>query len=241
MMDQNTNRGINAVRRIVRHHNIEGAYGTLGELFDFSDKYKTAIEVTAGTSLFHYVVDTDETATRILQILQKEEAGRVTFMPLNRLKPKPANIPKASDAVHLVTKLRYDEKFEKAFQQVFGKTIVCPNLQVASQYARSHGVTAITPDGDRSDKKGALTGGYHDSRKSRTDGLKRLVKAREEYDGHSGRKQDIARELQSLDQKITKTMSDLMKIEQTRMQMEGNYGPLREELRRREAELNQRR
>ncbi|KAI7511432.1 RecF/RecN/SMC protein, partial [Hortaea werneckii] len=183
MMDQNTNRGINAVRRIVRHHNIEGAYGTLGELFDFSDKYKTAIEVTAGTSLFHYVVDTDETATRILQILQKEEAGRVTFMPLNRLKPKPANIPKASDAVHLVTKLRYDEKFEKAFQQVFGKTIVCPNLQVASQYARSHGVTAITPDGDRSDKKGALTGGYHDSRKSRTDGLKRLVKAREEYDG----------------------------------------------------------
>ncbi|KAI6887594.1 putative chromosome segregation protein SudA, partial [Hortaea werneckii] len=47
MMDQNTNRGINAVRRIVRHHNIEGAYGTLGELFDFSDKYKTAIEVTA--------------------------------------------------------------------------------------------------------------------------------------------------------------------------------------------------
>ncbi|KAI7515494.1 hypothetical protein KC319_g23378, partial [Hortaea werneckii] len=66
MMDQNTNRGINAVRRIVRDHDIEGAYGTLGELFDFSDKYKTAIEVTAGTSLFHYVVDTDETATRIL-------------------------------------------------------------------------------------------------------------------------------------------------------------------------------
>ncbi|KAI6786902.1 RecF/RecN/SMC protein, partial [Hortaea werneckii] len=241
MMDQNTNRGINAVRRIVREHNIEGAYGTLGELFDFSDKYKTAIEVTAGTSLFHYVVDTDETATHILQILQKEEAGRVTFMPLNRLKPKPANIPKASDAVHLVTKLRYDERFDKAFQQVFGKTIVCPNLQVASQYARSHGVTAITPDGDRSDKKGALTGGYHDSRKSRTDGLKRLVKARGEYDGHSSRKQEIARELRSLDQKITKAMSDLMKIEQTRMQMEGNYGPLREELRRREAELNQRR
>ncbi|KAI6858738.1 putative chromosome segregation protein SudA [Hortaea werneckii] len=241
MMDQNTNRGINAVRRIVRDHNIEGAYGTLGELFDFSDKYKTAIEVTAGTSLFHYVVDTDETATRILQILQKEEAGRVTFMPLNRLKPKPANIPKASDAVHLVTKLRYDERFEKAFQQVFGKTIVCPNLQVASQYARSHGVTAITPDGDRSDKKGALTGGYHDSRKSRTDGLKRLVKARGEYDGHSGRKQEILRELQSLDQKITKAMSDLMKIEETRMRMEGNYGPLREELRRREAELNQKR
>ncbi|TKA25346.1 hypothetical protein B0A50_06250 [Salinomyces thailandicus] len=241
MMDQSTNRGISAVRRIVRQHNIDGAYGTLGELFDFNDKYKTAIEVTAGTSLFHYVVDSDETATRILQILQKERAGRITFMPLNRLKPKPVNVPKASDALHLVTKLRYDPIYDKAFQQVFGKTIVCPNLQVASQYARSHSVTAITPDGDRSDKKGALTGGFHDTRRSRTDGMKRWVKAREEHEGHSGRKSEIARELQALDQQITKAMSELVKIEQRRMQLEGGYGPLREELRRREAELNHKR
>lgn len=241
MMDQNTNRGLQSVRRIIRQHSIQGAYGTLGELFDFNEKYKTAIEVTAGTSLFHYVVDTDDTATQILEILKKEKGGRVTFMPLNRLKPKPANIPKASDAVHLVTKLRYNDMYDKAFQQVFGKTIVCPNLQVASQYARSHSVTAITPEGDRSDKKGALTGGYHDVRNSRTDGMKRFAKARQEHEQHGARKREIQEELDAINQQITRAMSDLQKIEQRRMQLEGGYGPLRDELRRRESELNSRR
>lgn len=241
MMDQSTSRGLQSVRRIIREHNIQGAYGTLGELFEFGEKYKTAIEVTAGTSLFHYVVDTDETASRILEVLQKEKGGRITFMPLNRIKPKAANIPKASDAVHLITKLRYDKMYDKAFQQVFGKTIVCPNLQVASQYARSHGVTAITPEGDRSDKKGALTGGYHDVRNSRTDGMKRAVKARREFEQHAARKKEIQHDLEAINQQITKAMSELMKIEQRRMQLEGGYGPLRDELRRREKELNHKR
>ncbi|KAK4540112.1 hypothetical protein LTR36_009777 [Oleoguttula mirabilis] len=241
MMDQNTNRGLQSVRRIIRQHNIQGAYGALGDLFEFGEKYKTAIEVTAGTSLFHYVVDNDFTATTILEILQKEKGGRVTFMPLNRLKPTTVNIPKASDAVHLVTKLRYDPIYEKAFQQVFGKTIVCPNLQVASQYARSHGVTAITPEGDRSDKKGALTGGYHDVRNSRTDGMKRASKARKEHEQHATRKSEIQHELEAINQQITKAMSELQKIEQRRMQLEGGYGPLRDELRRRESVLNNKR
>ncbi|TKA57248.1 hypothetical protein B0A55_12712, partial [Friedmanniomyces simplex] len=241
MMDQSTNRGLQAVRRIVRDQNIEGAYGTLGELFEFNEKYKTAVEVTAGTSLFHYVVDTDETATRITEILQKEKSGRVTFVPLSRVRFKAVAIPKTSDAVHLVTKLKYDPTYEVAFQQVFGKTIVCPNIQIASQYARSHQVTAITPDGDRSDKKGALTGGYYDTRRSRLDGMKREKKAREEYTQHADRKREVQAELDAINQQNTKAMSELQKIEAKRMQQEGGYGPLRDELRRREQELNNKR
>ncbi|KAK3634324.1 Structural maintenance of chromosomes protein 3 [Elasticomyces elasticus] len=240
MMDQSTNRGLQAVRRIVRDQEMEGAYGTLGELFEFNEKYKTAIEVTAGTSLFNYVVNTDDTATRITEILQKEKSGRVTFVPLSRVRFKAVNIPKTSDAVHLVTKLKYDARFEVAIQQVFGKTIVCPNIQIASQYARSHQVTAITPEGDRSDKKGALTGGWYDTRSSRLDGMKRERKAREEYNLHATRKQEITDELSAINQTITKAMSELQKIEQRRMQLENGYGPLREELRRREGDLNSR-
>ena len=241
MMDQNQSRGLANVRRIVREHNIEGAYGPLGSLFDFSDKYKTAIEVTAGASLFHYVVDTEETATKILNILAKEKGGRVTFVPLNRIQPKTVNLPKASDAVHLISKLKFDKKYQKAFEQVFGKTILCPNLQVAAQYARSHGVNAITPEGDRSDKKGALTGGFHDVRNSRCDGMKREAKALEEYESNVARRNEIKAEEDAIGQQITKAMSDRQKIEQRRAQMEGGYGPQRDELRRRENELNMRR
>ncbi|KAK1070015.1 Structural maintenance of chromosomes protein 3 [Friedmanniomyces endolithicus] len=241
MMDQSTSRGLQAVRRIVQDQNIHGAYGTLGELFEFNEKYKTAVEVTAGTSLFNYVVDNDETATRLTNVLQKEKSGRVTFVPLSRVRFNAVAIPKTSDAVHLVTKLKYDPLYELAFQQVFGKTIVCPNIQIASQYARSHQVTAITPDGDRSDKKGALTGGYYDTRRSRLDGMQREKKAREEYTQLADRKREIQDEVDAIHQQITKAMSELQKIELKRGQLEGGYGPLRDELRRREQELNSKR
>ena len=242
MMDQNTSRGLKNVRRLVQQHNIQGAHGTLGELFDFSDKYKTAIEVTAGTSLFNYVVDNDKISARLTELLKKDQLGRVTFVPLDQVRTKqPANIPKATDAVHLVTKLKYNPQYEKAFQQVFGKTIVCPNLQVASQYARSHGLNAITPEGDRSDKSGALTGGWHDVRRSRIDGMRRETKAREECEGNAARKHEIQAELDAIGQQVTKAMSELQKIEQRRMQLEGGYGPLREEMRRQQENLNFRR
>ncbi|KAJ6188149.1 hypothetical protein N7519_003057 [Penicillium mononematosum] len=210
MMDNNTSRGIAAVRRIKRQHNLEGVYGTLAELFDVNDRYRTAVEVTAGQSLFHYVVDTDETATTVLEILQKEKAGRVTFMPLNRLRSRPMNIPRASDTIPMIDKLQYDPAYERAFQHVFGKTIICPNLQVASQYARSHGVNAITPEGDRSDKR---------------------AKWRDEYETKRNRGTEIRKELEKLDQMITKAVGELQKLEQQRHQVQNSSGPLRHELR----------
>ncbi|CAI7573262.1 unnamed protein product [Penicillium palitans] len=231
MMDNNTSRGTAAVRRIKRQHNLEGVYGTLAELFDVNDRYRTAVEVTAGQSLFHYVVDTDETATTVLEMLQKEKAGRVTFMPLNRLRSRPMNMPRASDTIPMIDKLQYDPAYERAFQHVFGKTIICPNLQVASQYARSHGVNAITPEGDRSDKRGALTGGYHDSRQSRLEAVKSLAKWRDEYETKRNRGTEIRKELEKLDQMITKAVGELQKLEQQRHQVQNSSGPLRHELR----------
>lgn len=231
MMDHNTSRGIAAVRRIKRQHNIDGVYGTLAELFDVNDRYRTAVEVTAGQSLFHYVVDTDETATKVLEILQHEKAGRVTFMPLNRLRSRPINMPRASDTIPMIEKLQYDRAYDKAFNHVFGKTIICPNLQVAAQYARSHGVNAITPEGDRSDKRGALTGGFHDSRQSRLDAVKNLAKWRDELESKKNRGAEIRKELEKLDQIITKSVGELQKLEQHRHQVQNSSGPLRYELR----------
>ena len=231
MMDHNTSRGIAAVRRIKRQYNLEGVYGTLADLFEVNERYRTAVEVTAGQSLFHFVVDTDETATKVLEILQNEKAGRVTFMPINRLKSKRLNMPKASDTIAMIDKLQFDPIYEKAFVHVFGKTIICPNLQVAAQYARSHGVNAITPEGDRSDKRGALTGGFHDSRKSRLDAVKNLTKWRDEFENKKNRGTEIQRELETLDQVITRSVGELQKLEQQRQQVQNSSGPLRHELR----------
>lgn len=236
-MDQNTSRGLMAVRRIQRQYNLEGVFGTLAELMEVNERYRRAVEVTAGNSLFHYVVDNDDTATKVIEILQKERAGRITFIPLNRVKSKTANVPKANDAVPMIEKISFDPKYEKAFQQVFGQTIICPNLTIAGQYARSHGVNGVTMDGDRSDKKGAFTGGYIDARHSRLEAVRNVAKWRDETDTLRSRSLEIKRTLERKDQEITRAVGDLQKIEQKRVQQENSYGPLRQELRSKSASL----
>jgi structural maintenance of chromosome 3 (chondroitin sulfate proteoglycan 6) len=236
-MDQNTSRGLAAVRRIARQHRLEGVYGTLAELLEVNERYRRAVEVTAGNSLFHYVVDNDETATKIIEVLQKERAGRITFMPLNRIRPRTGNVPKANDAIPMVEKLQFDPIYEKAFQQVFGQTIICPNLTIAGQYARSHGVNGVTMDGDRSDKKGAFTGGSIDLRHSRLQAVRNVAKWRDEYDTQRTRSLEIKRKLERMDQEITRAVGELQTIEQKRLQLENSYGPLRQEVRSKSAIL----
>ncbi|KAK5045178.1 hypothetical protein LTR84_009511 [Exophiala bonariae] len=230
MMDGNTSRGLEAVRRIKQQYNLEGCYGTLAELIDVP-QHHTAVEVTAGASLFHYVVDNDETATRVMEILNTERAGRITFMPLNRLKPKMANFPNAQDARPLMSLMSYDPKFEKAVQQVFGKAIIAQNLSIAAQYARTHGLTAVTPEGDRSDKKGALTGGYHDIRTSRLKATKAVISAREKFERVRAESNDIKRQIEKIDQTITKSVGDVQRLEQRKNQGQNQQRLQRQELR----------
>lgn len=229
-MDRNTSRGLAAVRRIKQQHKLDGVYGTLAELLEVNDRFRTAVEVTAGNSLFHYVVDNDETASKVLTILLEERAGRVTFMPLNRLQPRNANVPKANDAVPMMDKIQFEDTYTKAFEQVFGKTVICPNLAIAAQYARSHGVDAITMDGDRSDNKGALTGGYHDPRQSRLGAVRNATKWRREYESHRERATEVKRSIQQKDQEITRALGNLQRLDQARQRQESSYGPLRQEL-----------
>lgn len=229
MMDSNTSRGLEAVRRIKQQHNLSGCFGTLAELIE-APKHQVAIEAVAGNSLFHYVVDTDETASKIMEILNKERAGRVTFMPLNRLDPKPVNYPQAQDARPLVEFLTYAAKYDRAVRQVFGKAIIAQNLSVASQYARTHGLTAVTPEGDRSDKKGALTGGYHDHKNSRLKTMQAVSNARKEFDAAEKALQEIRKQTEILGQTITATIGQIQKTEQARNKAQGSVRQLRQEL-----------
>lgn len=230
-MDGATSRGLQTVRRLKRELNLTGAYGTLAELLEVSETYRIAVEQTAGNSLFHYVVDNEETATKLADALYKQKGGRVTFMPLSQLRPKPAKLPKAADAQAMLEKIKFEKKYEKAFAQVFGKTIVCPTLAVASQYARSHGCNAITPDGDTSNKKGAMTGGYIDPRKSRLQAVRTVNEWRDEYEALRDRAFDIRKEVERKDQEITSAMSDIQKLEQKLRQLDDGFDPLKRELR----------
>lgn len=69
-------------------------------------------------SLFHVVVETDDISTKIIRYLTAEKGGRVTFIPLNRVKGPEMNYPQSPDVVPLLKKLKYRSDYAPAFMQV---------------------------------------------------------------------------------------------------------------------------
>ena len=69
-------------------------------------------------SLFHVVVENDEISTLIIRRLNAEKGGRVTFIPLNRVKAPHVNYPQSSDVIPLLKKLKFSRNYTPAFAQV---------------------------------------------------------------------------------------------------------------------------
>lgn len=132
-----------SVRKICNEYEIPGLIGPIIELLDCDEKFFTAVEVTAGNrfgvilffcydhvemvsidaictlcSLFHVVVETDEISTQIIRHLNALKGGRVTFIPLNRVKAPHVNYPRSSDVIPLLKKLKFSAHHAPAFQQV---------------------------------------------------------------------------------------------------------------------------
>ncbi|KAL0437108.1 UNVERIFIED_CONTAM: Structural maintenance of chromosomes protein 3 [Sesamum radiatum] len=161
-------RGLNSVKRICKEINLhEGVFGPIFELLDCDEKFFTAVEVTAGNSLFHVVVETDEISTKIIRHLNAQKGGRVTFIPLNRVTAPRVTYPQSSDVIPLLKKLQFSDKYASAFAQVFAKTVICRDLDVATRVARTDGLDCITLEGDQVNKKGGMTGGFYDYRRSK--------------------------------------------------------------------------
>ena len=231
MMDRATAAGLQSVETIVAREQVQGVYGPLYQLFRVDERYKTAVEATAGASLFHIVVDTDDTATTLLGLLQQEKSGRVTFMPLNRLRPPDTQYPHAPDAVVMLRKLSFDEHLLPAFKQVFGKTIICPRLDIAAAYVRSsQGLNAITLDGDQVDRRGALSGGFHDPSRSRLDAVRRVQRWLGEVDVLEAQLTQQRQELHELEQRVTQMYSDMLRLEAQRHQLQESRAASQHEL-----------
>ncbi|CAI4567332.1 AKH_1a_G0028460.mRNA.1.CDS.1 [Saccharomyces cerevisiae] len=223
-MSRSLANGIINVKEITEKLKIspESVFGTLGELIKVNDKYKTCAEVIGGNSLFHIVVDTEETATLIMNELYRMKGGRVTFIPLNRLSLDsdvkfPSNTTTQIQFTPLIKKIKYEPRFEKAVKYVFGKTIVVKDLGQGLKLAKKHKLNAITLDGDRADKRGVLTGGYLDQHKrTRLESLKNLNESRSQHKKILEELEFVRNELNDIDTKIDQVNGNIRKVSNDR-------------------------
>nr|XP_024928084.2 structural maintenance of chromosomes protein 3 [Ziziphus jujuba var. spinosa] len=209
-------RGLNSVRRICREYKILGVYGPIIELLDCDERFFTAVEVTAGNSLFHVVVENDEISTQIIRHLNSLKGGRVTFIPLNRVKAPRVNYPQSSDVIPLLRKLKFSPNYGPAFSQVFARTVICRDLDVATRVARHDGLDCITLEGDQVSKKGGMTGGFYDHRRSKLKFMNIIMQNTKSIQMKEEELEKVRFKLQEIDQRITELVTEQQKIDAKR-------------------------
>lgn len=112
--------GLVAVEEIVHQKGITGYLGPVIDNITLrTEAFRNAVEVAAGNALFHVIVDTDATAAYLIKELDRLKAGRLTFLPLNRLHNPNIRYPDSNDVRPLMSAaLQFDANVEIAIKQV---------------------------------------------------------------------------------------------------------------------------
>ncbi len=138
---------------------MEGVYGTVAQLGRAPPEYATALDVAASGRLRYVIVDDDAVASGAIRFLKENRLGRVTFLPLNKLRPPIISPLDADPGVigYTVDLLEYDPEFDRAFRVVFGTTVVVDTLERARRMMGRYKM--VTLEGEVLEKAGAMTGG----------------------------------------------------------------------------------
>ncbi|KLK88147.1 chromosome segregation protein SMC [Methanoculleus sediminis] len=138
---------------------MEGVHGTVAQLGRAPPEYATALDVAAMGRLRWAIVDTDAVASDAIRYLKENRLGRVTFLPLNKLRPSILSPLEADPGIvgYAVDLLEFDPAFDRAFRVVFGATVVVDTLERARRLMGRYKM--VTLEGDFVEKSGAMTGG----------------------------------------------------------------------------------
>ncbi|MDD1697187.1 MAG: chromosome segregation protein SMC [Methanoregula sp.] len=151
-------RGESGGRAIEAVMAMEHVHGTIADLGKAPAEYSVSLNIAAGNKLQFVVCDNDQVAADAIRYLKEERLGRVTFLPLNKLKP-PALPPLKEPGVidYAVNLVEYDPKYDRAFAVALGSTVVVDTLERARKLIGRYRM--VTLEGELLEKSGAMTGG----------------------------------------------------------------------------------
>mmetsp|Transcript_48506 Transcript_48506/g.139469 ORF Transcript_48506/g.139469 Transcript_48506/m.139469 type:complete len:1291 (-) Transcript_48506:77-3949(-) len=242
-MPRATSMGIRALPRIVEQEGLvhgQQYFGMVMENMELKDpKYQTAVEAATQNALFHVIVDTDDTAARLMNRLEKERLGRVTFMPLNQIRvDNNTRYPQSNDVVSLLDRcVDYDPKVAKAMQHVFHRKLLARNAELASEWAEKAQMDCITLDGDICSRKGALTGGYVDLQKSRLRAHAAKKEAEAAFRSLDQEFRAADAKAKQAEQDVTNASQEVSRLQNKQSQLSRMVGSVETEVSEREAQL----
>lgn len=169
--------------------------------------------------------------------LDRKKAGRVTFLPLNRLiskknKDSHSSAPRNDDAMPLLDKITFDSKVAPAMDVVFGKKLLCRDLATCAQYAESTAMDCLTLDGDQVHRRGGLAGGYRDPTRSRVRAHQERLVVQAEHARLEHDMQKIKSAAETADQQVSQVLGEIQKLEWEKNQQLDMYEQLQRDSRK---------
>ena len=179
--------------------NIRGVHAPLVKLGQVDEEYSIALEIAVGGKMSHIVVDDEHTAATCIEFLKSSNAGRATFIPLNKIVkcPKSLNLPKEKGVIDFAINLiDFDDKYLDAFYYAVGETLVVEDRNVANKLIGKYRM--VTLSGDKFEKSGSITGGT-----IRQAGLKFSQNSDSEIDSCKSKARELAAKYDELISKRT--------------------------------------
>ncbi len=140
---------------------MDGVFGTVSSLGKVIDsEYSLALNIAAGGRLNNVVVDSDQTAANVIRYLKDERMGRLTLLPLNKMKAQPPLPPLAGNGVvdYAINLIDFDPEYRDAFNLVFGQTVIVETLDAGRRLMGRYRM--VTLEGELLERGGAMTGGF---------------------------------------------------------------------------------
>lgn len=189
--------------------NIRGVHAPLMNLGKVDEEYSTALEIAVGGRMANIVVDDEHVAATCIELLKSTGAGRVTFIPLNKIVrcPKSLTLPKEKGVIDFAINLiDFDDEYLNAFYYAVGETLVVEDRETAHKLIGKYRM--VTLSGDLFDKSGSITGGS-----IRKTGLKFAQNSDSEIDAYREKQKTLQSKYSSL---LTKKDSLEAKIQDAR-------------------------
>ena len=223
-----------AVKNVLNNPKLSGINDTIGNIINSDEKYAMAISTALGISTSYVIVENESDAKAAIKYLKENKQGRVTFFPLNIIKPKFIDkntleiLKHQSGFIDVAANLvSYDSKYENIVQNQLGNVIVAQNIDVATNLSKliDYKYRVVTIDGELIHVGGSLTGGISKSRNIITDKYD-LDKLAAEAKKQGNIIANIEQELNNLDNEI-QSLEDQLYLLNKRKQECNDYMELR--------------
>ena len=147
---------------------LGGIIGAVSEHLTFDVHYQTALEIALGASSQHIIVEDENAATKAIDFLKRNRAGRATFLPLTTIKARTISsqnqdaIAASPGFLGMADELvSFDKRLEAIFKNLLATTAIFDTVEHARAATRQvrYQVRMVTLDGTELRTGGSYAGG----------------------------------------------------------------------------------